>query len=100
MEANDNIVYLEPMVRYVSQLASEGFSDLIPAFKPTMHTLLLIWKNSKFYNTPGTLSRACIMIISRACSNPLCFVLRACYGMPGADVVCDLWAMGLQRGSW
>ena len=37
------------------QLASEGFSDLIPLFKPTMHTLLLIWKNSKFYNTPARL---------------------------------------------
>jgi hypothetical protein len=24
-------------------------------FKPTMHTLLLVWKNSKFYNTPARL---------------------------------------------
>ena len=47
MEANDNLVYLEPLVRYINSLAGEGFSDLIPLFKPTMHTILLIWKNSK-----------------------------------------------------
>ena len=47
MEANDNLVYLEPIVRYINSLAGESFSDLIPLFKPTMHTILLIWKNSK-----------------------------------------------------
>ena len=47
MEANDNLVYLEPLVRYINSLAGESFSDLIPVFKPTMHTILLIWKNSK-----------------------------------------------------
>ena len=47
MEANDNLVYLEPLVRYINSLGGESFSDLIPLFKPTMHTVLLIWKNSK-----------------------------------------------------
>ena len=47
MEANDNLVYLEPLVRYINSLAGESFSDLIPVFKPTMHTIMLIWKNSK-----------------------------------------------------
>jgi dynein heavy chain len=46
MEANDNLVYLEPLVKYIQMLGGD-FNDLIPAFKPTMHTVLLIWKNSK-----------------------------------------------------
>eukprot|EP00960_Hanusia_phi_P039486 753915-Hanusia_phi.AAC.17 len=72
MEANDNLVYLEPMVKYVNMLGAEQFQDLIPHFKPTMHTLLLIWKNSKFYNTPARfvviLRELCNTLISQACN--------------------------------
>lgn len=33
----------------------ENFSNLLELFKPTLHIILLIWKNSKHYNTPARL---------------------------------------------
>ena len=67
MEANDNIVYLKPLVGYFSKLQDE-FSELIPVFRPTLHTLLLIWKNSKFYNTPAR-----FVVIMRELCNTIIF---------------------------
>ena len=64
MEANDNIVYLEPLVNYFNKLTGDEFSELAPVFKPTMHTLLLVWKNSKFYNTPARL----VVIMRELCN--------------------------------
>jgi dynein heavy chain len=55
MEANDNVVYLKAVEPYLNQLSSESFAEIGGVFKPLMHTILLIWKNSKFYNTPGRL---------------------------------------------
>ena len=36
-------------------LSNEAFGEIKDVFKPLMHTILLIWKNSKFYNTPARL---------------------------------------------
>ena len=55
MEANDNMVYLNAISKYLQMLASEAFADVAAVFKPLMHTILLVWKHSKFYNTPGRL---------------------------------------------
>ena len=71
MEANDNIVYLKPLVGYFSKLQDE-FSELIPVFRPTLHTLLLIWKNSKFYNTPAR-----FVVIMRELCNTIIFQVLA-----------------------
>ena len=55
----------------MNRLTSDEFSELIPVFKPTMHTLLLVWKNSKFYNTPARLvvimRELCNTLIDQAC---------------------------------
>jgi dynein heavy chain len=67
MEANDNIVYLKPLVGYFSKL-QDDFAELIPVFRPTLHTLLLIWKNSKFYNTPAR-----FVVIMRELCNTIIF---------------------------
>ena len=55
MEANDNVVYLNAVSKFLQMLASESFADVATVFKPLMHTILLVWKHSKFYNTPGRL---------------------------------------------
>ncbi|KAJ1491167.1 dynein heavy chain, N-terminal region 1-domain-containing protein, partial [Baffinella frigidus] len=55
MEANDNKVYLGAVEAYITRLSNESFADIEEVFKPLMHTILLIWKNSKFYNTPARL---------------------------------------------
>lgn len=71
MEANDDIVYLRPLERFFASLGQEAFPELIPLFKPIMHTILLIWKNSKFYNTPARLvvlmREICNDLIAQAC---------------------------------
>ena len=48
------MLYLKALESLIAQLGSD-FSDLISVFRPLMHTILLIWRNSKFYNTPGRL---------------------------------------------
>ena len=54
MESNDNVLYLKAIETWIGNLASD-FSEVQDHFKPLMHTILLIWRNSKFYNTPGRL---------------------------------------------
>ena len=62
---------MEPLINHLNRLTSDEFSELIPVFKPTMHTLLLVWKNSKFYNTPARLvvimRELCNTLIDQAC---------------------------------
>jgi dynein heavy chain len=55
-EAKDNVKFLATVQGYVTQLISNSdFGELPALFRPLMHTLLLIWKHSKFYNTPARL---------------------------------------------
>jgi len=71
MEANDNVTYLKPLERFVNSLGNEAFPELVPLFQPMLHTVLLIWRNSKFYNTPARLvvlvREICNDIIKQAC---------------------------------
>jgi dynein heavy chain len=56
LEANDNVKYLRTLESWFSRLNSaDEFTSLVELFKPIMHILLLIWKNSKYYNTPARL---------------------------------------------
>jgi hypothetical protein len=48
LEANDNVKYLRTLESWFSRLnSSDDFTTLVDLFKPMMHILLLIWKNSK-----------------------------------------------------
>jgi len=51
-EANDNAKFLSTLEPYVRKL-NENFdlATLPDVYRPLLHTLLLIWKHSKFYNT-------------------------------------------------
>lgn len=51
LEANDNVKFLKPLKKYLEKLNQmDEFVVLVDLFKPIFHTLMLIWKNSKFYN--------------------------------------------------
>jgi len=72
MEANDNMKYLRTLELWFGQLNDESdFPKLQDNFKPMMHIILLIWKNSKHYNTPGRLvvlmREICNSLINQAC---------------------------------
>jgi dynein heavy chain len=56
MEANDNTKYLRTLEQWFQLLNSEDdFPKTVELFKPMLHIILLIWKNSKHYNTPARL---------------------------------------------
>lgn len=71
VEANDNTKYLSTIEDWVHKLnGEEDFPSLVNLFKPLLHITLLIWKNSKFYNTPSRLvvlvREVCNSVISQA----------------------------------
>eukprot|EP01041_Mallomonas_annulata_P000386 gene386-700_t len=56
MEANDNTKYLRTLEVWFHSLNNEDdFPRTVELFKPMLHIILLIWKNSKHYNTPARL---------------------------------------------
>ena len=59
LEANNNVKFLCTMENWFSQLKMvSDFPEMVSLYKPMMHIILLIWKNSKHYNTP-----ACLMVL-------------------------------------
>ena len=56
LEANDNTKYLRTLEDWFDKLSNEEeFPKMVELFKPMLHIILLIWKNSKHYNTPARL---------------------------------------------
>ena len=55
-EAKDNVKYLSSLSPYFTNLLSADFETIGEHLKPIMHVLLMIWKHSKFYNTPPNLA--------------------------------------------
>jgi dynein heavy chain len=56
MEANDNTKYLRTLEEWFQRMSGEDdFPRTVEHFKPMLHIILLIWKNSKHYNTPARL---------------------------------------------
>ena len=73
LEANDNVRYLRALEPWFDKLeAVRDFPELVGLFRPIMHVLLLIWKNSKYFNTPARLvvlmREMCNSIINKACN--------------------------------
>jgi len=74
VEANDNVKYLSTLEPWFSKLVGnvqDDFGSLMKLFRPTMHLILMIWKNSKCYNTPGRLvvlvREICNALIKQSC---------------------------------
>ena len=74
MEANDNYNFLKTLEPLFIELtdSNKDFKELPDIFIPIMHTILLIWNHSQFYNTPARLvvliREICNAIITQACS--------------------------------
>ena len=70
-EANDTLVYLRPASRYFRLLLAEDFLSVNSHFRPILHVTLLVWKTSRFYNTPSRLvvliREMCNDVIRQAC---------------------------------
>lgn len=66
IEANSNRRFLRPLRPWLEQLEnSEDFENLTNLFAPIIHTLLLIWKASPYYNTPARL----VIIVREICNS-------------------------------
>ncbi|KAF1784035.1 Dynein heavy chain [Phytophthora cactorum] len=64
-EANDNKHYLWPLAKWFEQLASaQTLPEIRDLFRPICHSILLIWKSSRFYNTPARL----VVLIRQICN--------------------------------
>lgn len=63
-EAKDNCKYLAALKSHFEGLMSCEYEELSKEIKPIMHVLLMIWKHSKFYNTPPALA----LIIRMLCN--------------------------------
>lgn len=71
-EANDTLLYLRPANRYFQLLLDEDFMSVNQHFRCIMHITLIVWKTSRFYNTPSRLvvliREMCNDIIRQACA--------------------------------
>ena len=59
-EANDNVKFLGTLKPCLAKLdnpiaESAEFQALTEVFRPTVHLIMLVWKHSRFYNTPARL---------------------------------------------
>ncbi|RAW32452.1 Dynein beta chain, flagellar outer arm, partial [Phytophthora cactorum] len=64
-EANDNKHYLWPLAKWFEQLASaQTLPEIRDLFRPICHSILLIWKSSRFYNIPARL----VVLIRQICN--------------------------------
>ncbi|RQM21208.1 hypothetical protein B5M09_003796 [Aphanomyces astaci] len=55
-EANDNVLFLAPLLPWFDKLEHEAdFTALVGIFRPILHSILLVWKWSRFYNSPPRL---------------------------------------------
>ena len=95
-EANDNIHFLSPLRPWFAQLASpsEDFPAVRDLFRPILHSLLMVWKCSRFYNTPTRLvvlmRQICNELIRKALAflnGKLLFELIAADEMDKADAM-------------
>ena len=64
MEASDNNKFLKTLKPLFENLESFKFTEIHELFVPIMHTILLIWKHSKYYNTPPRL----VVLIREICN--------------------------------
>jgi len=65
LEANDNVKNLRTLEKWVNKLNEDDFGNLSAMFKPMLHTLMLIWKHSTYYNTPTRL----VILVREMCNS-------------------------------
>ncbi|TMW58214.1 hypothetical protein Poli38472_011802 [Pythium oligandrum] len=64
-EANDNLHFLQPLTKWFEQLINAPtFAEIRDIFRPICHSILLVWKCSRFYNTPTRL----VVLVRQICN--------------------------------
>lgn len=63
-EAREISVFLKPIERLVEDLENVEFNEVKGRIAPLMHTMCLIWANSKYYNTPARV----IVLLQEICN--------------------------------
>ncbi|KAF0701432.1 Aste57867_8074 [Aphanomyces stellatus] len=64
-EANDNVLFLAPLLPWFEKMEREtDFTALPDLFRPILHSILLVWKWSRFYNTPPRL----VVLVRQICN--------------------------------
>uniref|UniRef100_A0A665X2B6 Dynein, axonemal, heavy chain 9 n=1 Tax=Echeneis naucrates TaxID=173247 RepID=A0A665X2B6_ECHNA len=63
-EARDNYIYLQPLQRLFEDMENVDFPDVRAQISPLMHTVCLVWANSRYYNTPARL----IVLLQETCN--------------------------------
>ncbi|KAF5834390.1 hypothetical protein DUNSADRAFT_8976 [Dunaliella salina] len=80
-EANDNVKFLQPLRKYLDKLnMMDDFQALVDLFKPIFHTLMLIWKHSRFYNNAARF----VTLVQQMCND---LIMQACKFVPGSDLI-------------
>ena len=65
--------------RHDGHLSRDEFEGLVELFKPIMHLVMLVWKHSHHYNTPGR-----IVVLMRQICNDL--IMQSQKFLPGGEI--------------
>jgi dynein heavy chain len=57
-------MFLFELLKHLKNLESSDFPDIIPQLRPLMHTICLVYSNSKFYNSPARI----IVLMTESCN--------------------------------
>ncbi|VDO09761.1 unnamed protein product [Rodentolepis nana] len=49
VEAEDIVIYLSPLLKYLNEVEAAGFEECKPKIQPIVHLLALIWINCNYY---------------------------------------------------
>lgn len=89
-EAKDICTYLRPLQRLFEDMENVELPEVRGQISPLMHTLCLVWVNSRYFNTPSRiivlLQETCNLLIqqvsSSSSSSSLCQICKSlcCYG--------------------
>eukprot|EP00064_Thunnus_orientalis_P003474 superscaffoldBa00000283_g3483 len=63
-EAKDICTYLRPLQRLFEDMETAEFSEVRGQIGPLMHTVCLVWANSRYYNSPARL----IVLLQETCN--------------------------------
>lgn len=70
-EARDIKMFLKPLERLIEDLENTDFNEVKGRLAPLLHTVYLVWVNSKHYNTPTRvivfLQEVCNLLIQQVC---------------------------------
>lgn len=58
----------------------DEFTALVDLFKPIFHTLMLIWKHSKYYNNASRF----VTLVQEMCND---LIMQACKFIPGTELI-------------